>query len=243
MNKTILKIAVLSAILFIPLSAFASRDSVIGDYKQELIDQGASESAAEETATSAVDSMINEMESSQSGVQTKFDELENRVDTLTQNDTRKEDADGSLEDAENSVNSFTDLDPGDHVTVQTQVGGVPPKVVPDDEFLLAQKEANEALNKVNRILIAPSRPGNVPVGDVMEDFIPQLVRQLFRFAWVGVLIAFVTSGVYFVISYGNDERLGKAKRMIYYTLLGFAFVTLAFAIVKAITDIDFFTSI
>jgi hypothetical protein len=243
MNKIIFKIIVLFSVLFIPLSAFASRDSAISDYKQELISQGASASAADETAASAVDSMINEMEAGQSGVQTQYDELKDRVGTLTQKDTRKDDADKSLDSAKNSVKDFTDLDPGDHVVLQTQVGGVPPKIVPDDDFLLAEKTASEALNKVNSVLIAPSRPGSVPSGDLMQDFIPQFVRQLFRFAWAAVFIAFVTSGIFLIISYGNEESLGKAKRMIYYTLLGFAFVTLAFAIVKAITNIDFFTSL
>jgi hypothetical protein len=246
MNKKILKTIVLLAVLFTviaPLSTFASRDSVIGEYKQELINQGASAGDAQTIAADAVDSTINAMASSQEGASTKYDELKNRVDSLTQKDNRKDDAQNSLDDAKGAVGDFKDLDPGDHVMFEAQLGGVPPKAVPDDEFISAEGAASEALNKVNRILIAPSQPGNVPAGNLMTDFIPQLVRQLFRFAWLAVLVAFVTSGIFFIISYGNEERLGKAKRMIYFTFLGFAFVTLAFAIVKAITDIDFFSSI
>jgi len=249
MNKKSFKIIVLSAILFIilaPLSVFASRDSVISEYKQELIDQGASAGDAQDIATSAVDSTINAMTASQEGVSTKYDELKNRVDALTQKDSRKDGANKYLENAGQDggpVKKFKGLDPGEHVMLQTQLGGVPPKAVPDDEFILAEGTASEALNKVNRVLINPTRPGNVPEGDIITDFIPQLVRQLFRFAWLAVLVSFVASGIFFIISYGNEERLGSAKRMIYYTLLGFAFVSLAFAIVKAVTDIDFFSSI
>ena len=55
-----------------------------------------------------------------------------------------------------------------------------------------------------------------------------------------ILIALTVSGVMFVTAQENDERLTKARGMLYYTLIGFAFIAFSFAIVKALTDIDFF---
>jgi hypothetical protein len=91
--------------------------------------------------------------------------------------------------------------------------------------------------------LKPERPGDVPETRLLEDFIPQLIRQLFRFAWLAILIAFIASGVMFVMAFDSDDRITKAKHMIYYTLIGFGVITLAFSVVKAITNIDFFNFI
>lgn len=117
-----------------------------------------------------------------------------------------------------------------------------------------EKQFQEKITAVNHYLFSPQRPGvvtqgsgkdkteigGVPKGDLFEDFIPGVIRILFRFASLGVLVAFVVSGVMYVLSFGNDDSVQKAKRMLYYSIIGFAFVALAFAIVKAITNIDFF---
>jgi len=92
----------------------------------------------------------------------------------------------------------------------------------------------------NGVLYGKLWKSNYTEGDLVSDFIPQLIRQLFRFAWLAVLIAFTVSGVMLVMAHDNDENITKAKGMIYYSLIGFAFVALAFAIVKGVTDIDFF---
>jgi hypothetical protein len=233
-------------IAFMMSYANTAAASAISDYKKALEDMGYT-GDAQKAAEDAVQKTIDAMENSQLSIEAKYDELANRVDSMNTKDTRKDDATkelgnewGDCKSTCSKVKTFTGLNRDSHVIVETQIGGVPPRVVPDPDFLSAEKEASDALNAVNRILIAPNRPGNVPEGDVLEDFAPQIVRQLFRFAWLAVFISMVVSGVMFIISFDNEERLSRAKRMIYFTLLGFAFVSLAFAIVKGITDIDFF---
>ncbi len=210
------------------------------DYKQELENQGESEDDAEIVALDHIVSTLLLMESSQASAQTKYEEVGSRVDAMHPDDTRRDDANEAKDEAKSIKNNFKDLNVVSNFYVEIQIGGVSPLVKPSDDFLNAEKEAFDALSKVNKILIAPSRPGTVPHGDILEDLAPQLIRQLFRFAWLAVLISFVVSGVMFIISFDNEEHISRAKRMIYFTLLGFAFVSLAFAIVKAITDIDFF---
>jgi hypothetical protein len=214
--------------------------SELNTYKEELINQGENESDAETVALDHIVQTLDYMQNSQSSVQIKYEEVNNRVDAMHTNDTRRDDAMNAKNKAKKAKNDFTGLKVVSEFKVEVQIGGVSPLVKPSDKFLEAEKEALSALSKVNKILIAPSRPGTVPEGDILEDFFPQLIRQLFRFAWLAVLISFVVSGIMLIISLDNEERISRAKRMIYFTLLGFAFVSLAFAIVKAITDIDFF---
>jgi len=179
------------------------------------------------------------MESLQNEVQGKYDALVLRIDRMDKNDPKKDGVEAYRKDAKDAVGRFTDLDAGSYITDDLQISRV---------FELAEEEARTAVNEANAYLIRPVMPGadkitdkgTVPEGGIVEDFIPQFIRLLFRFASMAVFVAFVVSGVMFVIAFGNDERLGRAKSMLYYTLIGFAFVALAFAIVKAVTDIDFF---
>lgn len=188
---------------------------------------------------------INAIKARKSQVELNYNRLKKRVDDMDDQDPKKETAKNKVENAFDDVNDFTTLDEGDQVK---QVGD---DWVPKDSFLEAEKVAVEAINSVNQYLIKPIQPGaktltgqgTTPQGDIIEDFAPQIIRLLLRFASLAVFISFVISGVYFVGAFGNEERVTKAKNMLYYSLIGFAVVSLAFAMVKAITDIDFFNFI
>lgn len=54
-------------------------------------------------------------------------------------------------------------------------------------------------------------------------------------------LAFLASGVFMVISQGNDEELGKAKSMLNYTILAMVIAAAALAIVTGITRLQFFS--
>jgi hypothetical protein len=192
------------------------------------------------SAENAIYAVVSDMENSQNDIKEKYSEMEDRVNSMPSNDTRRDPAKKLLKSAKKAGNSFTGISAVKNIVIKTQIGNVPPLILPGDDFSAKKQAAEDALIEVNKILIAPVKPGSVPEGDILEDFIPQFIRQLFRFAWAAVFIAFVVSGVYFIIAMDSEEQLSAAKRMIYYTLIGFAFVALAFAIVKAITDINFF---
>lgn len=180
-----------------------------------------------------------------------YSNINDRIQALGADDSRKDTAEDSLGDAESPIDAFIILD----VSKTDSKGGY--EYISSDTYKAtsvfndAEKKAVKAINDVNSYLLAPVRPGQttdkdgkkqggVPKGDLIEDFIPGVIRILFRFASLAILISFVVSGVMLVMVFGNEERATKAKHMLYYSLIGFAFVTLAFAIVKAVTDIDFF---
>lgn len=217
-----------------------SQSEVITAYTSELVSFGLEEAKATTKATADVSAVISQMQGSQMNMKTSFETLKERVDNILKNDLRKEDAEDALETASDKNDEFMSKDPTQSITLQESVGGAPPYVTSSSDFDLAQVAAESAQMQVNRVLLSPAKPGSVPSGDLVTDFIPQIIRQLFRFAWVAVFIALTASGVMLVIAQGDDDKLGKAKSMIYYTLMGFALVAFAFAIVKGVTDIDFF---
>lgn len=216
------------------------KESAIQAYSDELVALGAEKTAADEKATSEVLTLILGMQTAQSDANTRYDNMKERVDTLLKSDLRQEEAKKALDEAKKSEEEFSKLSPDQSIFVQVSVAGAPPSVTEDENFNLAQQSFEDSIGRINRILLAPTRPGTVPTGDIVSDFIPQIIRQLFRFAWVAVLLAFTVSGIMLIIAFDDEERITKAKGMIYFTLIGFAFITLAFAVVKAVTNIDFF---
>ena len=177
----------------------------------------------------------------QIGVSESYKSIKERLNTIDKkDDDKKKGAEALLKDSEEPRDDFLKLTLDESIDYDL--------LEIKSSFTKAESDAISAINKVNRYILMPSRPGSdkndpdagVPEGDILEDFIPGLIRILFRFASLAVLTSFVTSGVFFIVSFGNDERLSKAKHMLYYSLIGFAFIVLAFAMVKAITDIDFF---
>lgn len=227
--------------LFLTFSGEAmalNRDSAINALKAEYEAMG--DSRATDRAEREIDALIRSMENSQYDVETAVYNLSSQVNALARNSSRRDPALDALESAENKADDFTNMRAEYHIRVQASIAGALPYAAPEDIFIRAQDDANAAIAKVRQILIAPDRPGTVPTGDVVEDFIPQIIRQLFRFAWLAVLISLIVSGVMFVMAHDNEEKLTKAKAILFLSLVGFAFISLAFAVVKAVTDIDFF---
>ena len=232
-------------ILFLlPQMTFAlSQSQATSLYLTELIEGGLTESGAQTKASQEADALFEFMENSQLDMEIAFDSLDTRIKGLHKNDGRREEALAAMSKAEEKIGDFKNLQVQNHFDVQKGVAGALPRLLPTAEFTNAQTETLDTMAEVNRVLISPDRPGTVPEGDLVSDFIPQLVRQLFRFAWLGVLIALIVSGISLVLARDNEENVTKAKGMIYYAFIGFAIIALAFAIVKGITNIDFFNFI
>jgi len=230
-------IALAFLIPFSSVFAAMTKADIVKQFGQYLTAAGLPKAAA----SSQVDGLINFMEGSQKEIDNTFSTLDGRVQGLRATDPKKNPALKLLSTAKSAVTAFKKLKAVEHISVYSSPAtGVAPSISPDSAFDLAKEKAEKAMADTSLYLISPARPGAVPEGDLMTDFVPQLIRQLFRFAYLAILISLVVSGILWITAMDNEEKVTKAKHIIYYSLIGFAFVTLAFAIVKGITDIDFF---
>lgn len=201
------------------------------------------------------DDFKDHLESRQKALVDAFDKLDIRVKAMNSNDPKKDlienypdpeteedDEINLLDRAEGLVEDFKDLDAGGEVRPKSEdePEGFEGPYEASRTFLNKEEDAKKALNAVNAVIIGPARPANVPEGDLVEDFIPQVIRQLFRFTWLAILIGFIVAAILLITSADNEERHTQAKKILTYSLIGFVFVALAFALVKAITAIDFF---
>lgn len=242
MKKYTIALTVLSLFFVLTGQAFALTTSEATTlYSSELQSVGMTKELADSKAQEDVGSVVSSMQASQTDISFQFDTLKDRIDKLLKSDKRRDTAKDAIEAVEEgSKKTFVEMKADTELFVQESIGGTPPSVSASDAFNLAQEQVEKDLNQINRILIGPTQPGAVPAGDLVSDFIPQIIRQLFRFAWLAVLVSLTASGVMLVMAHDDDAKLTKAKSMLYFTLIGTAFVSLAFALVKAVTDIDFF---
>lgn len=191
--------------------------------------------------------VIREVMQDQTELTAAFDGLSDRINRMVVSDPKRQEIkdviggpfyrDRSDPTVEKVINDFLCLEINEIVEQKADGTWI---FVDSSEYKQIKQNAKAAVAKINVAFVAPRRPAEVPKGDILEDFIPQAIRLLFRFASLAVFVSFVVSGLMLVMAFSNEERVTKAKQMLYWSLVGFAFVVLAFAVVKAITDIDFF---
>lgn len=189
------------------------------------------------------DAVKKAMESRQDDLVGRFDRLNERFDRMPDEDPKKGLLDPMFEEIERVRNRFNDLNIDDQPCPNEDR-----ETAPSAEYTRLELELNDGLNDLNQTLVKPYKPGSkggtqagsVPEGDIVQDFIPQVIRLLFRFVYSVIIIVMLVAGIMLIAAQDNEEMTTNAKKAIYYAIIGFAIVTLAFAAVKAITDIDFF---
>jgi hypothetical protein len=73
-----------------------------------------------------------------------------------------------------------------------------------------------------------------------SDIIPLVlkwVRFLLSFVFVIAVIVLIGAGVMFITSFGNDTQNQKARKMIFWTVIGILVIMLSYIIVSAIMDV------
>ena len=80
---------------------------------------------------------------------------------------------------------------------------------------------------------------DLPSGDLTTSFLPAAIKIILSIFSLVIGVVLIYVGVVFVVHYGNDEALSKAKKIFAWTIMGMTFVLLAFAIVWGVTHISF----
>ncbi len=82
-------------------------------------------------------------------------------------------------------------------------------------------------------LTPADRPDIAPGGELRE-LILTIVNYFLGFLGLIAVIMVIYGGVTYVISAGNDEAVGKAKKIIMYALIGIVIILLSFVLVNAV---------
>lgn len=124
------------------------------------------------------------------------------------------------------------------VTVFTATGAL--VSVPASAVSAEQKAAgivNEILPE--KVIQGSDNKAAVPTGDLKMSILPSAIKILLGIAGSVAFGVFVFAGIKMVISQGNEEDLTKAKNIFIWSLIGLAFITAAYALVRGIMQLAF----
>ena len=76
---------------------------------------------------------------------------------------------------------------------------------------------------------------------VTKTLIPNVTKVFIGFAGIAAFIGLVASGIMYMIAYGKDDMIEKAKKLATWSLMGLFIAMFSFAIVSILTQIKIIT--
>ncbi len=104
--------------------------------------------------------------------------------------------------------------------------------VDDDVDLLlpSQQDIIEAQDEDNRV--------SLPGGDFLGEIVPALITNVLYATAFLIFIAFMYGGVLLVIARGNEEAVTKAKSIVIYAAVALALLSLGYAVIYGIANLN-----
>ncbi|MFA6992343.1 MAG: hypothetical protein WC269_03640 [Candidatus Gracilibacteria bacterium] len=75
---------------------------------------------------------------------------------------------------------------------------------------------------------------NLPEVDI-PSAVTTIIKNILNITFLLTLIALIVAGIYYLISEGNEEETGKAKKIILYIVIGMAIIGASYGIVSGIS--------
>lgn len=70
---------------------------------------------------------------------------------------------------------------------------------------------------------------------ILEKKLPDFIKGFLAFVVAGAVIVIMIGGIYFLISYGSEEKITQAKKIIQWSIIGLVVAIFSYAIVSIIT--------
>ncbi len=104
--------------------------------------------------------------------------------------------------------------------------------------------ADDIEDKANKVSesILPTELGKeqgMATADLKTGIVPQAIKIVLALAGVVSFVVFVYAGIMMVIAQGNEEEVTKAKNTFIWSLIGLAFITTAYALVRGVMQLIF----
>lgn len=81
--------------------------------------------------------------------------------------------------------------------------------------------------------------GILPTAEFKEDVVPQSIKIVLMLAGSVSIAVFIYAGIMLLIAQGNEEELKKFKDILVWSIIGLAFITLSYALIRGIMQIVF----
>ncbi len=102
----------------------------------------------------------------------------------------------------------------------------------EDETILCTSEAAAGTSFAGDTLETTGLTGTSDFG----DFIKKLVNFALPYLTLAAFLGYVVAGVMYITAAGNDEQVGKAKKILLWSTIGLVLVILSFSITRLFTQ-------
>ncbi len=75
-----------------------------------------------------------------------------------------------------------------------------------------------------------------------NKWLPNAITGFIAFTGIAAVILIMVAGVMYILSMGNEEKEKKARKIIYFALMGLIITILAYAIVQIVINLQFGTN-
>lgn len=118
-----------------------------------------------------------------------------------------------------------------HPTDQDHCAGIDCNSEEDQDNLLCMTEAQAGTDLAKTSL----KNTGITHTDNFGDFIKKLVNFSLPYLVMAAFLGYVVAGFMYVTAFGNDEQIGKAKKIIIWVSVGLILVMLSYAITNLLT--------
>ena len=88
-------------------------------------------------------------------------------------------------------------------------------------------------------LLLPQSPSGVAEEQYFGGYyLPAITKVVIAAAGISAVLFIIIGGIQILTAYGNDEKIGKAKKTITYAIIGLLIAILSYAIVSTISVIN-----
>jgi hypothetical protein len=74
----------------------------------------------------------------------------------------------------------------------------------------------------------------------VEQAIATTIKTILGWTMIITIVAIVVAGIFYMIAEGDEEKTGKAKKILVSLAIGMAIISAAYGVINGLTQIDFF---
>jgi hypothetical protein len=77
------------------------------------------------------------------------------------------------------------------------------------------------------------------IDPIKNNLLTTVISRLVVYAGIAAIITLMVSGLYYLISLGNEEKTKKANKMIFYSIFGLVIAVFSYVIIQIVVNLQF----
>jgi hypothetical protein len=77
------------------------------------------------------------------------------------------------------------------------------------------------------------------IDPIKNNLLTTVISRLVIYVGIAAIITLMVSGLYYLISLGNEEKTKKANKMIFYSIFGLVIAVFSYVIIQIVVNLQF----